>query len=78
MKNLTMAVPDETLERFRVYAAQRRTSVNALLRQFMDDMLDGEAGRRAAIDQILSRTAQTGARIDMRGWNRENSHGRDQ
>jgi plasmid stability protein len=54
MKNLTLAVPEDTLQRFRVHAANKNTTVNALIRQFMEDEVGGEARRKAAIARMLS------------------------
>ena len=50
VKNITVAVPDEIYHRSRVKAAERRTSVSALVREFLTDLADGksdfEKGRR--------------------------------
>lgn len=38
MKNITVAVDDETYRRARIKAAERETSVSALVRQFLIDL----------------------------------------
>lgn len=53
MKNVTLALEDEKLSRLRVYAAQHRTTVNALFRKHADDLLEGDERRRKSRDRIL-------------------------
>lgn len=76
-KNLTLSVPEQVLERFRLFAAQRKTSVNALLRKFMEDSVCLEERRRAAIERMLELGAKTDATIDMRQWDREAGYERN-
>jgi predicted transcriptional regulator len=75
-KNLTLSVPDEVLERFRLLAAQRKTTVNALVRKFMEDSVGLEERRRAAVERMLKLGHETEATIDMRGWDRASSYER--
>ena len=43
MKNLTVPLDDETHRRARMIAAQRDTSVSALVKQFLLDLASGES-----------------------------------
>jgi predicted transcriptional regulator len=43
MKNLTVALDDDTYRRVRMIAAQRDTSVSALVKQFLIDLASGES-----------------------------------
>ena len=47
MKNITLALEDDVLERARVAAAKKKTSVNALVRQFLVEI--GAAEDRIAL-----------------------------
>jgi hypothetical protein len=38
MKNITLAIDDEVLDRARLVAAQRRTTVNAMVREFLAEV----------------------------------------
>jgi hypothetical protein len=76
-KNLTLSVPEQVLERFRLLAAERKTTVNALVRKFMEDSVGLEERRRSAIDRMLALGAQTEATIDMREWDRASSYERN-
>ncbi|MFZ5932421.1 MAG: hypothetical protein ACOY15_14570 [Pseudomonadota bacterium] len=42
MKNITVSVDDETYRRARIKAAEKDTSVSALVKQFLNDIASGE------------------------------------
>jgi len=42
MKNITVSLDDETYRRARMVAAQRDTSVSALVKQFLTELTSGE------------------------------------
>lgn len=75
-KNITLAIEEDLLERFRLHAAERKTSVNALLRKHMEDAVGLEERRRNAIAKMLELGTTTKARFDMSGWDREASYSR--
>lgn len=75
-KNLTLAIDEQLLERFRLHAVERKTSVNALLRKHMEDTVGLEDRRRNAIAKMLELGRKTTARIDMSAWDREESYSR--
>ena len=76
MANLTITVDDELLRRARVRAAEADTSVNAVLREFMESWV-GQAGyRAAAVASLLERSSgSAGARAGRR-WTRDQLHER--
>lgn len=43
MKNITVSLDDETYRRARVIAAERDTSVSALVKQFLAELTSGES-----------------------------------
>jgi Family of unknown function (DUF6364) len=43
MKNITVSLDDDTYRRARMIAAQRDTSVSALVKQFLLDLASGES-----------------------------------
>jgi plasmid stability protein len=43
MKNITVTVDDETYRRARIKAAEKDTSVSAMVRQFLADVAQGES-----------------------------------
>jgi plasmid stability protein len=58
MKNITVKVDDETYRKARILAAERETSVSALVREFLSEMTSGpteeerEETRRAAFQKL--------------------------
>ncbi len=75
-KNITLAVDEALLERYRLLAAQQNTTVNALVRQHMEDAVGLQQRRRDAIEQMLKLGRKTKARFDMGGWDRESTYAR--
>jgi uncharacterized protein YdaU (DUF1376 family) len=43
MKNITVSLDEETYRRARIIAAQRETSVSALVKQFLVELAEGES-----------------------------------
>lgn len=43
MKNITVSVDDDTYRRARIKAAERDTSVSAMVRQFLVEVAEGES-----------------------------------
>jgi len=43
MKNITISIGDELYHRARVRAAQQRTTVTALVREFLERLVEGES-----------------------------------
>ncbi len=76
MRNITVSVPDHIYHRARVRAAERETSVSALVREFLQDLADGgtdfEARCRLQDDVLRSiRRFRAGDRLS-----REEAHER--
>ncbi|MFV2072631.1 MAG: hypothetical protein ACC742_08265 [Thermoanaerobaculales bacterium] len=70
--NLTITVGDEVLRRARIRALSQGTSVNAVLREFLESYAgsDVEAGARARLAELARRsTASSGP--GGRAWTRE-------
>ena len=69
MKNLTVSLPDDVYRRARVKAAERDTSVSALVRDFLLTLETAESDfdrRKRLQTQVLSsiRTFRAGDRLD--------------
>jgi predicted HicB family RNase H-like nuclease len=54
MKNITVSVDDETYRRARMKAAERDTSVSALVRRFLTDLAAAESDREHLLRQERS------------------------
>ncbi len=69
MANLTIAVDDELLKRARVRAVENGTSVNAVLREHLEEYAGDE--RREALERFLAR--DHGSPVDSKPyvWSRQ-------
>jgi len=75
--NLTITDDDESLKKARIRALQEGTSVNALLREFLDSYSGVSREQREAVSRIagLSRACQS--RRGGLKWTRDELHERD-
>ena len=77
MKNITLAIDDEILDRVRVVAAKKRTSINAMVREFLSEIATRETklsqARRGLLELMDRSTGDMGA--DWK-WNREKTYER--
>jgi plasmid stability protein len=61
MKNITVSVDDETYRRARVKAAERETSLSALVRQFLTEL----AAEESSTTRLAREERELRARIDV-------------
>jgi hypothetical protein len=76
MKNVTIAIDEATLREARRIAAERSTSLNALIRGYLTDLTSRESAARKARQKIVELCLQSKAEIGPRTWNREHLHER--
>jgi plasmid stability protein len=75
MANLTVTIDDDTLRSARVRALQQGTSVNAVVRQFLQ-VYAGQDPRQQAVAAFTERARTHGAGSGGRRWTREDLHDR--
>ena len=77
MKNITFAVDDEVLDKVRVVAAQRKTTVNAMVREFLTEIATRDDRRERARRELveLMRTSKGRLAPDYK-FDRDESHER--
>jgi hypothetical protein len=73
MANLTITVGEETVKRARIRALEEGTSVNAILRDYLEHYAGVRRERREALQRILtaSRESTSGSGPGGRTWTRE-------
>ena len=76
MKNVTLALDETTLRDARRIAAERSTSLNALIRDFLDRLTASESRARKARRRIGALCRQSRAVVGKRGWTRDDLHAR--
>lgn len=53
MPNLTLAISEELLKKARRYAAEQSTSVNALIRAYLEELVEKQNRLDEAADELL-------------------------
>jgi hypothetical protein len=76
MKNVTIAVDEAILRDVRRIAAERSTSLNALIREFLESLREREARAVNARKRILELCQESKAEVGDRSWTREELHER--
>jgi hypothetical protein len=75
MANLTLSLDDSILQQAREAALRDRTSVNALVRDFLTRYVDAKRRRFEALDALDAIAARSNARSDQ-SWSRDALHER--
>lgn len=75
MANLTLNLDDEILQRAREAALRERTSVNALVRDYLTRYVDAKSRRLGAID-VLDGLARRSKSRSAEAWSRDELHQR--
>lgn len=77
MPNLTLSIDEGTLKRARIKAIEQGTSVNALVRRYLEQ-LAGRSTDRLAVESFLSlaKGAQAGSGPGARSWTRDDIYDR--
>jgi plasmid stability protein len=76
MSNLTITIDDEVLRRARVRAAEQDTSVNSILRDYLEAYAASGATWEQAADAILRLSAQARSGRGSARWTRDELHDR--
>lgn len=76
MANLTITVDDGTLKRARMRALEQDTSVNAVLREYLEEYAGSRREQIEAARRILeaSRASRSGSGPGGRKWKREDAY----
>jgi len=75
--NLTIPVDDEALKRARIRALEQGTSVNAILREFLEACAGTRKDHRDAAERIVALARATPGRRGTARWTRDELHERD-
>jgi hypothetical protein len=76
MKNVTIALDEATLRLARRIAAERSTSLNALIREFLERLTLRESNARGARQRIVELACEAKAEVGERTWTRDELHER--
>jgi len=76
VKNVTIALDESTVREARRIAAERSTSLNALIRDFLERLTLRESQSRTARLRIAELCRDAKAEVGERTWNRDELHER--
>jgi transposase len=76
MANVTISVDDDLLERARSRAARLRTSLNAILRERLEEFVGGDGERQRALDDLFALAVKSKGRSGGRRWSRDDLYQR--
>ena len=76
MKNVTISVDDHLLRDARRLAAERDTSLNALIREYLEGLTQRESRAKQARARIVALCRQSTAEIGSSRWTRDELHER--
>lgn len=75
MKNITLAIDEEILRAARRYAANHDTTVNALVREFLSDLVRWEERAAKARAELVEMAKKSKARLGPNWkWKREDAY----
>jgi hypothetical protein len=75
MANLTLSIDDELLQRAREAALRERTSVNALVREYLERYVDARRRRYESLDALDAIAARSTSR-SASAWTRDEANTR--
>ncbi|MDO8359109.1 MAG: DUF6364 family protein [Devosia sp.] len=75
-KNITLAVDEAVLAKVKVLAAQRQTSVNGLVRDYLESLITKERHVDEARAKLLRLAQERAGDMGTRSWKREDLYDR--
>lgn len=76
MKNLTLRIDEKKLSAARRIAMDRSTSVNALVREYLDELIQQESRSEAVRRDLVALCGESTAEIGSAMWTRESLYDR--
>jgi plasmid stability protein len=76
MANLTIVIDETVLKKARIRALEEGTSVNAVVRQYLESYSGADPGQRANVDEILNLSKKSRSRKGSKRWTRDDLHNR--
>ena len=76
MKNITLSVDENVLAIVRRHAAERNSTVNALVREYLAGLAAHEDRAKCARARLRQLSAHSRGRLGKKTWTREDLHDR--
>jgi hypothetical protein len=75
-RNITLSIDDEVLAAVRRYAAEKHSSVNALVREFLTNLAGHQDRARRARMRLRQLSNRSTGRLGDKTWTRQDLHDR--
>jgi len=75
-RNITLAVDESVLDRVKVLAAERKTTVNALVRDYLNSLATAEDRSERARRRLIELAEKSTAEVGPVTWKREDLYDR--
>jgi hypothetical protein len=76
MANLTIVIDENILKKARMRALEEGTSVNAVVRQYLESYTGAHHGHQATVAEILNLSKKSRSRKGSKRWTRDDLHDR--
>lgn len=76
MANITLKIDDHLLENARNLASQKKTSINAIIRETLERFVSNDQNREASLRGLDAFFRRSQARVGPKTWTREEIHER--
>ena len=77
MANVTLSINDELLKTARIIALERDTTLNEMVRQYLESLAAGERARRSnAVAELREASSASQAVVGQKTWTRDELHER--
>jgi hypothetical protein len=76
MRNITLSVEEDVLQEARKIAAERNTTVNAIVRAHLGDLVRQKQRTRDALKRMRELAEQGGMEVGTKTWTRDDVHER--
>ncbi len=76
MKNITLSIDENVLAAVRRHAAERNSTVNALVREYLTNLAAQEDRAKRARARLRQLSKQSTGRLGKKTWTREELHDR--
>lgn len=76
MKNVTIALDESLIREVRRIAADRSTTLNAMIREFLQELAERESQATKARHRIVELCRETRAEVGPKTWTRDELHER--
>ena len=76
MANITLKINDDLLKKAKELAFRRKTSINSIVKQRLEEFVSSDLRRDAALKGFEDFFNRTSARIGKKRWSRDELHER--